>query len=144
MNGRSKVRGRFCDLVNIAPGVYEATYVGHSVRKLFGTGKLGILFRIIQPGEAFEKTVPLWYPVRLLQKPHFSCGRHSKLARDWRLLFRRGADRWDRLPVTALKGIIVRVRVKTVTRDYQQQPLDLVNQYSAAECIVGRVNPDSP
>src|SRR3569833_2524281 len=102
-------------------------YVNHTVQRTFQTGKLGIRFRIVSFGDGFEKTLMLWYRVRLLSGRSFTCGPHSKLARDWRLIFRRGADRWDRLPLTALRDVKLRAKVRTVQTDYEQNALDPVN-----------------
>jgi hypothetical protein len=128
------------DLVQIAEGLYEAVYVSHEVSRCFGEGKLGIHFKIVTLGSAFELVVTAFYRVRILNKQGgFSCGRHSKLARDWRLMFRRGADRWDRIPMSALKNMVVKLMVRTVKKDFHQDDLDPLNQYSVVDQIVGRV-----
>ena len=113
------------DLVLITPGNYTAVYNSHKIARSFA-GKLVVFYRIIEPGAAFEKIVPAWYQVRVIdpKKCSFSVRPLSKFARDWRVVFRHSPSRWDRIPMTALKGVLVTLGVRTVTTDHRQKRLD--------------------
>ncbi|HYM46740.1 MAG TPA: hypothetical protein VES65_11355 [Solirubrobacteraceae bacterium] len=128
------------DLVRIEPGVYAAVYVRHQVRQAFGGARLAVQFSITTPGGAFEKVLTAWYRVRAIGKG-FTVGRHSKFARDWRLLFGRPAERWDRVPMSSLIGVGIRVRVRLVAFDHDGEQLAEVNQYSVVERVLGRQEP---
>lgn len=128
------------DLVRVPDGTYEAAYVNHCVRDTY-KGRLAVDFRILTMGEHFGKVVVAWYPVRVLDRKRrtFSVGRHSKFARDWRLVFHRGADRWDRIPMSAFRDVPVQITVRTIARDHQQKKLHEVNRYTVVDSILGRV-----
>lgn len=146
MSARGKIIALDChrepnadDLVQVPPGIYDVMYVEHFLTRAFDGGKLGVNFKIITMGEHFEKVLTAWYRVKLT-KGGFKVGPHSKFARDWRLIFRRGANRWDRVPMRALSGLVIRVKARTVTHDYEQRPLDPVNQYSVIDELIGRLD----
>lgn len=52
-----------------------------------------------------------------------------------RLISRR--VRHDRIPISDLKGLVLRVRVRDVKSDSKQQALDDINCYSVIEEIIG-------
>jgi hypothetical protein len=129
------------DLVLVPEGTYEVTYVKHALVAAFN-GRLVVTFAIVSTNDsAFGKCVTAWYPVKILDRSRgtFSVGRHSKFARHWRVIFQRGADRWDRVPMSALKGVRLSAKVRTVIKDFAQEHLAKVNTYSVVDHIIGRI-----
>jgi hypothetical protein len=129
------------DLVRIPERDYAVCYAGFALSGAYG-GRLRIDFKIIETGtEAFGTVVPAWYAATVLNRKsnHFKVARHSKFARDWRLIFGHGIARWDRVPMSALKNITLKVAINTVNRDHDRKPIAPVNQYSVVSNVLGRV-----
>lgn len=135
------------DTSNRAPqipeGEYEAAYVHHETAHIFKTPKLFVWFRIVSPGPAFDVMVYRAYRVRALT---------SKPGRGGGIAVRRGSDcyrdlcrmldvkmRPDRASAAALKGIICRVKVRTVTSDYRGREIPDWDRYSVVAELLGNV-----
>jgi hypothetical protein len=130
------------DLVRVEDGTYDLAYSSHSLCGAYG-GRLAVNFTIVTTGsQSFGAAVTAWYAVTMLDRKRgtFRASKHSKFARNWRTIFGHGVNRWDRVPMTALKGVIVKAELRTVIEDHDQQKLDPSNQYSVVARVLGRVS----
>jgi hypothetical protein len=99
--------------------------------------KLRVDFRIVTPGNWLGAIVSRWYRVTS-RSPRIGAGRHSDLVREWRNVFDRSPPRLDRIPIGALKSLIVVVEVRDVVFDHRQEVLTEPNRYSVVGRILGR------
>ena len=121
------------DLVLVAPGDYSALYVRHAGTLIFRTPKVRVDFRLLD----YPQPVVLsrWYRVSDFRRGRIRAGRSSAIVREISAALDRRV-RCDRIPVAALEGHEVVVRVRTVTADGAQTPLAEVNQYSVIERLL--------
>jgi hypothetical protein len=121
-------------LARISAGDYTAIYVRHAGAMLFCTPKMRVDFRIL---EHCDVVLTRWYRVTDYRSGRVRAGRHSNIVREISAVLGRRV-RHDRIAVGCLAGLLVRVRVYTVTTDSRQNALADVNQYSAIETLLGR------
>ena len=123
----------------VKPGEYQLVYVGRYTCYLHGKRpKLAVKFRIVDPGEYFEKELERWYNCkRLISKPgnngRFVPPRHGDFLLEYTTLFPTVLTRncrLDRISFTPFKSCVVSGRVDTVTRNSKQRGLPEVLQYS--------------
>jgi hypothetical protein len=101
---------------------------------VFGVPKLCVEFRLI---EHLELLVPRWYCVRDFRAGRVIATRHSDLVREVSAVL-GSRIRQDRVPVSSLADVPVRVEVRDVVTVRRQAPLAKVNQYSVIASILGR------
>jgi hypothetical protein len=124
------------DLVHIADGQYPAIYKCHVGVIFFTVPKLAVYFRLIEhPGLVLSR----WYHV-IAYRGRVQAGRSSDIVREISAVLGRRVPR-HRIPVASLAGLIVKVEVKTVTKDRRQRALAPVNQYSCIERLLERIGP---
>ncbi|MFP3706191.1 hypothetical protein SB783_19440 [Paraburkholderia sp. SIMBA_009] len=129
------------DLNELVPdSTWELSYLGHETRLMFGSaGKLVLRFKIIDPGEHFEKEVCRYYNVELIGKPgnkgRFKPGRNSNFVRDYVTLFGR-PRRGDRISLRQLCGHIVIGRTRTVKTNSKGKSLGEA-AYSVVDELIG-------
>jgi hypothetical protein len=122
------------------PGLYTLAYVRHTLRNQFNRGVLTAWFRVVDYGDHFEMLIPRYYNVQLRGKKSFRVKPHSHLYREICELYGR-RPRLDRLPLTAFQDVLLLGRVKTVTRDQQQESIPEAARYSVVDKILGKVDP---
>lgn len=116
----------------LRPGEYQALYVGYRGIDIFRARKVAAWWKIL---ERPEIVLPRYYRVTTYQ-PRVSAPAGSAIARDVAVALGRRV-RCDRIPMTDLAGIPVRVQVRSVTRDREQRQLAEVCTYSVIDRIVG-------
>lgn len=122
------------ELPKVSPGQYTGTYTGHAGAMAFRTAKLRVDFLLLEhPG----LVLPRWYRVLDYRGGRVRAGRHSSLVRELSAALGQRL-RHDRIAVASLKGVVVRVLVRDVVRDSEQNELHRVNQYSVIERILGK------
>lgn len=126
----------------VPPGEYSAQYIRHETKMVFGTPKVFIWFKIVEPGQAFGKD--LYRPFRvkaLVGKPgrngRIKLGRQSELFLVLCQLYEHRQMRPDRISLRDLQNVILRVKVRTVDRDYKQRPRPEMTKYSVVGDILG-------
>lgn len=127
--------------VDIPSDRYEAKYLHYETLSIFKSPKVVLWMEITSFGREFGVTVPKFYNARRLRgKPgksgKFSVGRRSNLMMDFCSLFPEyGGRRMDRLPMSYFKDQIFNIKVKTVTKNFQQKSIPTALQYSVIESI---------
>ena len=127
----------------IPEGKYEMSYVSHTTWRFMGKQpKVVIYFSIVDPGY-IGVIVPAYYNViSTTGKPgkngRFKTAKKSNLVRDFYSIFpNESPSRFDRLPLTNLKNVIVHGTVKTVKTGFDQRTIPEPIQYS----VVRRIEP---
>ncbi len=133
------------DLSSLPPllpeGEYRAVLTYHETAVVFSQPKVFLHFKIIDPGEAFEKMLYRAYRVKSLTgKPSKHGG--FKVARGGDLceMLCRVLDvraRPDRISVAPLRGSVLKIRLRTVTKDYRQRTVRDWLRYSVVSDIIG-------
>lgn len=121
------------DCLRLTPGEYTAVYVRHAGMNIFRSIKLRIDFRIV---EHYGVILPRWYRVTDCRGGRIRADRHGDLVRELSTALRRRV-RHDRVPVTLLADMLLRVSVRDVIVDRKQQALADVNQYSVVDRLLG-------
>ena len=126
----------------VPEGIYQAGYVKHDFECAFGVPRLFVHFKILDMGEYFEKILYRAYRLRSIKSPGrknsaFTVGRRSDLVRELALVTNRRADR---LQPTDFEGMLLNVKVETVTKDYEQRIIPEPLHYSVIREIMGRKN----
>jgi hypothetical protein len=126
----------------LPPTDYLAFCEGHDVYRAFNTWKVALHWRVEVKDPAAPEGVR-WERVSLhfgIKKKRadgsLDVGRHSKYARTWALVTGRRRTRRDRMSPRVFHGIAAIVRVVTVERDYEQEPLPVAARYSVIRRIV--------
>jgi hypothetical protein len=120
-------------LVLVNPGDYTAVYVSHAGMHFFKGSKLKVNFRLF---EHPDLVLPRWYRVTNYKGGRISAPVHSDLVREVSAALNQRL-RHDRIPVGSLAGVLVRVKVKTVTTDREQGSISAVNRYSVISRLEG-------
>lgn len=125
----------------IEPGRYEARYVYHETCRAFGEYRVYIYFEIIEPGAAYGKGIYRAFRVtELIGKPgrngRFKLKKRSELFLTLCRLYESSGIRPDRVSLRPLKSLILRVKVRTVVKDYKQRPLPLSLRYSVIDDLL--------
>ena len=124
----------------IPEGEYLAVYTGHDTNYMFTTPKVYVHFRIAE-GPHTGATLYASYRAKSLKGKRrrgggFTLGHSSKLFREMVSLNGK-RERPDRISLRGLKGALIRVKVRTVTKDSKQQPLAPPCQYSIVDSMIG-------
>jgi len=130
-------------LVQIAPGRYEATFVRHELRSLYGGGalKLVLWFRVVSPGQAFGVSVPKYYNVKKRagsseRGQSFVVGGKSDFFRDYVRLLDLMPQRKDRMSPDRFRGKVFEVQVRFVERDSKQNRIAKGARYTVIDQII--------
>ena len=125
----------------IPNGEYLAMYHRHDTKRMFGTLKVFLHFEIVDPGP--YNGTKLYRAYNAVDVRHgkkrgrkFKLRPRSQLYLDLCRLY-GGNHRRDRISLTALKSLVLRVRVRTVEKDYRQRPLPEALQYSVVGDLLG-------
>ena len=124
----------------IPAGDYQAKYLRHETALVFGkTSKVYVHFEIVDPGQhngtklyrAFRVTALIGKPRR---NGRFKLKRRSDLFLTLCRLF-DGKHRPDQVSLTRLRNLVLKISVRTVTKDYNQRPLPEMLHYSVVDEI---------
>lgn len=132
--------GRACPAIPEAE--YEAVFTHHETALSFSTPKVFLWFRIIEPGPYFGLNIYRAYRVRKLKnKPGRNSGFKVAANSDLfvsvcKVLDERG--RPDRFSLQRLKGVILKIRTRTVKRDHRQRDIPEARRYSVVETILSK------
>jgi hypothetical protein len=119
---------------------YQAVFVHYETAYIFRCPKVILWFKIVEPGEHFGKMVFRPYRVKAIK---------GKPRRGGGIVLRRGSDcfkmlcrvldlklRPDRISLNGLRECVLRIRTRTVTKDYAQDSLPDWLQYSVVDDIL--------
>ena len=125
----------------IPEGKYQVMYVSHETTNGSFGAKVKITFTITSYGEFFGKHIDAWYNLKAIKKigkgKAISVSRYSKLTGE--LLNALGyKERVKRLSPLALKGKLLWVNVRTVTKNSRQKALHELQRYSVVDSIIGQ------
>jgi hypothetical protein len=131
------------ELPLIPEGIYDLSYCDYSTCLMLGKNpKVVINFQIMDFGDQFLKIIPKYYGVKKLSgKPRknggFMVGRKSKFLRDFLTLFPgQSVKRVDRIPMSRFQGVIIKGKVKTVVKGFDQRKIPEPLQYSVIEDLL--------
>jgi len=131
--------GRACP--TIPDTEYRAVFTHPEKAYSFSTPKVFLWFRIIDPGPHFGMMIYAAYSVRQLKgklRKHggFTVAAHGELfVMVCKVLSECG--RPDRFSLLRLKEKILRIKTRTVKRDYRQREIPEARRYSVVDAIVG-------
>lgn len=119
----------------IEEGVYQARYRSHETKTVFGTPKVFVHFEIVEQGKNFgTKLFRAFRVSELIGKPgrggRFKLNKRSELLLELCRLYQKQGLRPDRISLQPLKHVILKVRVRTVRKDYLQKDLPEMLWYS--------------
>jgi len=122
---------------------YEFVFFDYSTKLMLGKNpKLVLRFKIMDFGDYFELILSKYYGVRkLVGKPGkyggFLVGRKSKFLREFLTLFPdQSVKRLDRIPMSRFQGVIIKGKVKTVVKGFDQRKIPEPLQYSVIEDLL--------
>jgi len=131
------------ELPLIPEGTYDIGYQNFSTSLMLGKNpKLVINFQIMNFGDQFGQIIPKYYGVKkLVGKPKknggFMVGRKSKFLREFLTLFPdQSVKRLDRIPMSRFQGVIIKGKVKTVVKGFDQRKIPEALQYSVIEDLL--------
>jgi len=126
----------------IQPGEYTVQYCRHDTAVVFGVPKVFVRFKIVDIGKHLGMELVRPFRARELKgKPRrnggFALGRRSELFLVLCRLYEQAKIRPDRVSLRDLKNVTLRVKVRTVDKDYRQRPLPEMVKYSVIGEILG-------
>lgn len=131
--------GRACPTIPDAE--YRAVFTHHETAISFSTPKVFLWFRLVDPGPHFDKLIYAVYRARGLKgKPRkhgsFAVRSNGELfVSVCKVLSERG--RPDRFSLQPLKNKVLRVKTRTVKRDYRQREIPEARRYSVVDALIG-------
>ncbi len=135
------------DEPRIKNGVYSIIYHSHYFCNKFGRNLIVLQFQLAEVNEEHKHSLfSMWLNVKGYSKNKkgkigFLVSKNSKLAETWVKLFpNQKVSRWDRLPLSQLKGLILKAKIQEGKRNYQQK---LIHEDLRISKIVDLKLPDS-
>ena len=125
----------------VPDGVYDVVLVDYLTKYIFRSPKLILNLRIVEQGEHYGKTLSRYYNVKKLKSKagkngDFQVSRGSDFVYDFHACF--GIQkRLDRMPMTRFKNVIIRVKTKTVKKNYRQREIPECLKYSVIGELLG-------
>jgi hypothetical protein len=142
---RAREEAAHDDAPLVPDSIYQAVYVRHEavVMRMFGGAvKVFVHFRIVDPGEHFGVRLYRSYRAKPPRKPGgrpFTLSRRSELFVTLARLQLHVRLRPDRADIAeALRGCVLQIRTRTVTKDLKGRPLPPNLQYSVVDDILGK------
>ena len=125
------------ELVLVVEGDYAARFVGYKRVTIFRTVKVRADFELVDYSTQTRRViVSRWYRVSIGRDGRIRAGRNSAIVRELSAALGRRV-RCDRVPIEALGDVdLLRIRVRTVKRDRDNEPLADVNLYSTVERLL--------
>lgn len=127
------------DHVLIPEGEYEMVYVRHDGFYVFRRFVCAVTFRIITFGEHFETSLLRYYKCRQSADRSVNAPAMSDLFREYCTVVGRRPDR-RRIALSHFANVPVIGRVRTVTRDRDQDELPAAARYSKVAKILRQVH----
>jgi hypothetical protein len=117
-------------------GEYGALYVAQSGLLHLSHGEnCASIFRLMEHPDLILRR---WYRVIDFRAGRIRGQQHSDIVREVSAAL--GVRiRHDRIPISLLQDVPVRIEIATVTRDRSQKDLATINQYSTIQRIIGRM-----
>jgi hypothetical protein len=124
----------------VPEGEYQVRLLHHETAVIFKSPKVYLHFAILEPGAHHGKHLFRAYRVKKLKgKParngSFTLGRGSDLFFTIAKLYPK-EPRLDRISLLALRNVVLRASVRTVTHDYRQRDLPESMQYSVIDSLL--------
>lgn len=121
--------------------IYSAIFTHHETAFVFRTSKVFLYFRIIDPGEHFGKILYRAYRAGALKgEPRrnggFKLRRGSDLLSMIFRILEISKARPDRVSLHEIKNCVLKIKTRTVTKDYQQHALPECMRYSVVADII--------
>ena len=120
--------GLLDDEPQIKNGVYPVIYHSHFFTNKFGRDLLVLQFQIAELNEEHKHSLfSMWLNIKNYSKNkkgqiYFKVSKSSKLAEIWVKAFpSQKVKRWDRLPLSQLKGLILDAKIEDGKRNYKQK-----------------------
>lgn len=128
------------DLPLLPEAEYLMAYTHHETAMLFNTPKVFVHFRITEPGPyLIQRLYGAYRASELMGRPgkngRFKLKHRSELYLTMCWLYQARKLRPDRMSLRDLKQAVLRVSVRTVTKDYKQRPLPDCERYSVVDAI---------
>jgi hypothetical protein len=123
----------------IPDGIYEGVYTRWDSQVVFKCPKVFVYFRITELGQYHGLELYRPYRAHALSKTGKSAKFMLKPRSEFlRMLRRIGGEniRRDRASLSVLAGKVLKLKVRTVTKDYRQRDLPEHDQYSVIEEIM--------
>ena len=118
------------DEPQIKNGVYPVIYHSHYFENKFGRDLLVLQFQIAELNAEHKHSLfSMWLNVKSYSKnkkghKYFKVSKSSKLAEIWVKTFpSQKVKRWDRLPLSQLKGMVLNAKIEQGMRNYKQKPI---------------------
>ena len=130
------------DLVLVPPGIYVMKFLYGETRYLHNRRpKLVLWFSIVDMGEFFGARVARYYNIKEIKgRPckngRFKAGAKSDFMREYFSVVTQPVQRRDRIPLTYLENYMIKVKVKTVEKSYDQSKIPKALQYSVVEKVL--------
>ena len=126
----------------IPEGDYVARYTGCDTKYMFHGLKAFLHFEIVDSGPHFGTKLFRAYNVKPAGRTKkgewkFKLVPRSQMFLDLCRVYER-KQRRDRISLNGLKSMLLRIRVRTVNKDYQQRPLQESIKYSVVSDLIGR------
>jgi hypothetical protein len=116
------------DEPQIKNGIYPVIYHSHYFENKFGRDILVLQFQIVELNEKHKNSLfVMRLNVKYFSKNkkgqiNFNVSKCSKLAETWVNIFpAQEVKRWDRLPLSQLKGLILDAKIEQGKKNYQQK-----------------------
>jgi len=128
----------------IPDGEYQAVYVSHQISNGSFGFKVKITFRIVSMGEYFETLIDGWYNIKeggssKRKGGSLSLTRGQNLTTELLKVLQIN-KRPDRLSLTMLKGLLLLIKVRTVTTNNRQKKYSELQQYSVVDSMLCCLN----
>ena len=127
----------------IAPGEYELKYLTYETCSYFGgkSPKVAIHFEVVTPGDAFGARLRRYYNVSSLRgKPRkkggFNASWRADLIVEYVQIIGAVPGRKDRITFDRFRGMVIRGRVETVKKRFDQSELPKPLHYSVIKKLL--------
>jgi hypothetical protein len=133
----------------IEPGQYEAVFRNHNIGSVFNTPKIIMWLEIVTLGPALGLALPRYYRAKSVKRRKnsnggwsypkkggaFTMSKKSDFLRDYVRLI-GPLKRYDRLSLAPFKRRVLRIKIRTVCRDYKGNPIPESLRYSIIDELV--------
>ena len=126
----------------VPDGVYEAVYVRHSIATVFNTRKLFVWFRIVEHGDYYQHELFRAYRLKGKKAPDKKGALNVGVRSDLYRMLVRVQDiklRTDRLSLRSLKGVVLQIKTRTVSKDFEQRELPTWLRYSVVDDVLKKL-----
>lgn len=131
------------ELIQVPSGTYNMKFLYGETRYMHNRSpKLIVWCSIVDMGEHFGKKLARYYNVSSIrgkpgQNGRFKAGAKSDFVREYLSAVYQPVKRLDRIALSHLSESVIKAKVKTVTKGYNQREIPEPLQYSIIERIEG-------